>query len=118
MVLRGAQIHRRGQAKCSLVTTRSLPHDLVRLYRRALPFTSADLGDVAGPYLDEVQLWTDFHGQEIVLCDSIKTSRSSPAASRPPLADGPATRQAALRSRLSRRFRARPVFCWRRTSNG
>ena len=80
MVLRGEQIHRRGQAKCSLVTTRSLPHDLVRLYRPALPFTSADLGGVAGPCLDEVQLWTDFHGPEIVLCDSIKTSRSSPAA--------------------------------------
>src|SRR6266849_5456770 len=80
MVLRGAQIHRRGQAKCSLVSTRSLPHNLARLYGRALPFTSADLGGVAGPCLDEVLIWTDSHGPEIILCDSIKTSRSAPAA--------------------------------------
>ena len=62
MVLRGAQIHRRGQAKCSLVSTRSLPHDLARLYGQALPFTSADLGSVTGPCLDEVQIWADSHG--------------------------------------------------------
>lgn len=80
MVLRGAQIHRRGQAKCSLVSTRSHPHDLARLYDRALPFTSADLGGVAGPCLNEVQIWTDSHGPEIVLCDSVKTPRSAPAA--------------------------------------
>lgn len=62
MVLRGAQIHRRGQAECSLVFTRSLPHDLARLYGRTGPFTSADLGSVAGPCLDKVQIWTDPHG--------------------------------------------------------
>lgn len=62
MVLRGAQIHRRGQARCSLVSTRSLPHDLARLYGRTGLFTSADLGDVAGLRLDEVQIWTDSHG--------------------------------------------------------
>jgi hypothetical protein len=62
MVLRGAQIHRRGQARCSLVSTRSLPHDLARLYGRTGLFTSADLGGVAGPCLDEVQIWTDSHG--------------------------------------------------------
>src|ERR1700704_3359526 len=80
MVLRGAQIHRRGQAKCSPVSPRSLPHDLARLYGRALPLTSADLGGIAGPCLDEVQIWTDSHGPEIVLCDLVKTSRSAPAA--------------------------------------
>ena len=62
MVLRGAQIHRRGQARCSLVSTRSLPHDLGRLYGRTGLFTSAGLGGVAGPCLDEVQIWTDSHG--------------------------------------------------------
>ena len=56
MVLRGAQIHRRGQAKCSLVFTRSLPHDLAQLYGRTGPFTSADLCGVAGPCLDKVQI--------------------------------------------------------------
>jgi hypothetical protein len=48
MVLRGAQIHRRGQAKYSLFSTQSLPHDLAQLYGRTLPFTSANLGGVAG----------------------------------------------------------------------
>jgi len=79
MVLRGAQIHRRGQAKCSFVSTRSLPHDLARFYGLALPFTSADLVRVAGPCLDEVQIWTDSHGPEIILCDSVKLSPSAPA---------------------------------------
>lgn len=64
MVLRGAQIHRCGQAKCSLFSTRSLPHDLTRLYGRVLPFTSANLGGAAGPCLDELWIWTDSHGPE------------------------------------------------------
>ena len=72
MVLRGAQIHRRGQAKCSLFSTRSLPHDLTRLYGRMLPFTSANLGGAAGPCLDELWIWTDSHGPE-----SFSATRSS-----------------------------------------
>ena len=80
MVLRGEQIHRRGQAKCSLFSTQSLPHDLARLYGRTLLFTSANLGGVAGPCLDELWIWTESHGQEIVHCDSVKTSRRAPAA--------------------------------------
>ncbi len=52
MVLRGAQIHRRGQVKCSLFSTQSLPHDLARLYGRMLPLTPADLGGAADPCLD------------------------------------------------------------------
>ena len=62
MVLRGAQIHRRGQAKCSLLSIRSLPHDLAWLDGRALPFTSANLGNIADPRLDELWIWTDSHG--------------------------------------------------------
>jgi len=80
MVLRGAQIHRCGQAKCSLFSTQSLPHDLAWLYGRALPFTSANLGNVAGLRLESVQILADSHGPEIVHCDSIKTSRRAPAA--------------------------------------
>ena len=68
MLLRGEQIHRRGQAKCSLFSNQSLPHDLARLYGWTLPFTSADLGGVAGPCLDELWIWTESHGQEIVHC--------------------------------------------------
>ena len=79
MVLRGTQIHRLGQAKCSLVSTRSLPHDLARFYDRAGPFTSADLGGVAGPCLDEVQIWTDSHGPK-----SFSATRSRRRESRLP----------------------------------
>jgi len=65
MVLRGAQTHRREKTKCSLVSPRSLPIDLAHLYGRALPFTSVDLGGVAGPCLDEVQTWTDIHSPKL-----------------------------------------------------
>ena len=64
MVLRGAQIHRCGQAKCSLFSTQSLPHDLARLYGRMLPLTPADLGGAADPCLDALRIWTDSHGQK------------------------------------------------------
>ena len=64
MVLRGAQIHRRGQVKCSLFSTQSLPHDLARLYGRMLPLTPADLGGAADPCLDALRIWTDSHGQK------------------------------------------------------
>ncbi len=82
MVLRGAQIHRCGQAKCSLFSTQSLPHDLARLYGRARPFTSANLGNVAGLRLESVQILADSHCPEIVHCDSVKTSRYGPHAVR------------------------------------
>jgi hypothetical protein len=59
MALRGAQIQRYGQARRSLVSAHALPHDLARLYGRTGLFTSVDLGGVAGPGLDEGQIWTD-----------------------------------------------------------
>lgn len=55
MVLRGAQIHRRGQVKCSLVSARSLPHDLTRFSVRVLPLTSTDRDEVSDSSLDEVE---------------------------------------------------------------
>ena len=64
MVLRGAQIQRCGQARCSLVSAQSFPHDLARLYGRTLPLTSTDLGGGADPYIDEVRTWTDSHGRK------------------------------------------------------
>ena len=56
MVLRGTQIHWRGQARCGLVSAQSLPHDLARLYDRALSLTSTDLDGVADPYIDVARL--------------------------------------------------------------
>jgi hypothetical protein len=56
MVLRGAQIHRRDQAKCSLFSTQSLPHDLAPLCDRVLPFTSANLANIVGPRLESVAM--------------------------------------------------------------
>jgi hypothetical protein len=79
MVLRGTQIHRRGQAKCSLASTRSLPHDLARLYGRALLFTSADPGSVASPCLAEVR-----SGPILMAWKSFSATRSRRREARPP----------------------------------
>ena len=49
MVLREAPIYRNSQARCNLLSTQSLPHDLARLYDHASPFTSADLDGSPGP---------------------------------------------------------------------
>ena len=80
MVLRGAQIQRCGEARCSFVPAQSLPHDLAQFYGRMLPLTSTDLGGGADPSIDELWTWTDSHGSwpEIVPCDSRKMSRIAP----------------------------------------
>lgn len=61
MVLRGAQIRRCGLARCSLLSTRSLLHDLAQLYDRASLFTSTGLGREISPYLNAVKTWIDSH---------------------------------------------------------
>ena len=80
MVLRGTQIQRCGQARCSLVSAQSLPHDLPRLYGRARPLRSTDLGGGTDPYIDMQWTWADSHASwlEIVPCDSRTMSRRAP----------------------------------------
>jgi hypothetical protein len=61
MAFHGAQSQRCGKAWYNFLPTQSLPHNLAQLYGPTGPFTFADLGGVASPRLDEVQVWTDFH---------------------------------------------------------
>ena len=79
MVFRGAQTHRYGHASCSLLSTRSFPRDSAWLYCQALPFTSTDLGGIAGPRLEDVQTWTDSHGQKSFSVTRSRLSRIAPA---------------------------------------
>ena len=82
MVLRGAQIQRRGEARCGCVSAQSLPHDLAHLYGRVRPLTSTDLCYGASLYLDTLWPWTDSYVSwpAIVLCDSRnKMSHHAPA---------------------------------------
>jgi len=79
MVFRGAQTHRYGHASCSLLSTRSFPRDSAWLYCQALPFTSTDLGGIAGQRLEEVQTSTDSHGQKSFSVTRSRLSRIAPA---------------------------------------
>lgn len=49
MVLRRTQNQRCDQARCNLLSSQSLPHDLARLYGRTGLFTSADIVSIEGP---------------------------------------------------------------------
>jgi len=64
MVLQGAQSRRGGQDECNLLSAQSFPYDLARLYGHAGAFTSADLGGIADPCIEEVQIWSNSHGQK------------------------------------------------------
>lgn len=64
MTFHGAQSQCCGKDWYNLLPAQSLSHNLAQLYGPAGPFTFADLGSVASPCLDEVQVWTDFHRQK------------------------------------------------------
>jgi hypothetical protein len=55
MVLRAAQSQQCGQARCDLLSTQSLPHNLAGLYSRTSPFRFTDLDGIVGPCLNEVK---------------------------------------------------------------
>jgi hypothetical protein len=80
MVLRGAQIRRCGLAKCSLLSTRSLLHDLAQLYDRASLFTSTGRGREASPYLNAVKTWIDSHSPKSL--SAIRSIRYKPTLPR------------------------------------
>lgn len=88
MVLREAPIYRNRQARCNLLSAQSLPHDLARLYDHASPFTSADLGGIADPYLEEVRTWADSHGQKSFAATRSRRRETYPLHSQLPHAEG------------------------------
>jgi hypothetical protein len=61
MAFHGAQSQLYGKAWYNLLPSQSLPHNLAPLYGPTGPCTSADLGGLAAPCLDKVQVRTDFH---------------------------------------------------------
>jgi len=60
MAFHRVRSQRYGEAWYNLLPAQSLPHNLAQLYGPTSPFTF-DLGGLASPCLDEVQVWTDFH---------------------------------------------------------
>jgi hypothetical protein len=88
MILQEVPIYRNSQARCNLLSAQSLHQYLDRLYDHASPFTSADLGGIADPYLEEVRTWADSHDSESFSATRSRCRETYPLHNQLPHAEG------------------------------